>query len=204
MESIASRTRSKDHKVEEFKPASGWFDDSNCHYLVVDLPGFKKEEIKIQTDRINHVTVSGERPVKDKRSICFEETFKVPENSEIQMTSGRIEDGILTVTVPKRAPTVTEEEEEETEHHEQDLNKESHDEAPKPPESEVTGRKSSGECCPSDEIIKKWGEERSIFRSAMKMLNENKGIVITAVLAFSLGVWVSRKFNSGGHENALE
>ncbi|KAK3406289.1 hypothetical protein EUGRSUZ_K02451, partial [Eucalyptus grandis] len=196
MESIASRTRSKDHKVEEFKPASGWFEDSNCHYLVVDLPGFKKEDIKIQTDSIDHVTVSGERLVKDKRSICFEETFKVPENSAIQMTSGRIEEGILTVTVPKRAPTVTEEEEEEeeeeeTEHHEQDLNKESHDEAAKPPESEVTGRKSSGECCPSDEIIKKWGEERSIFRSAMKMLNEKKGIVITAVLAFSLGVWVS-------------
>ncbi|XP_030521784.1 22.7 kDa class IV heat shock protein-like [Rhodamnia argentea] len=202
MASIAARTRSKDHTVEEFKPSSEWVEDSNCHYLLVDLPDFKKDDIKIQTDSTDHITVSGERLVKDNKYIFFEETFKVPENLDILNTSGRIEDGILTVTVPKRATTVVEKE--ETVHHEQDSNKESHDEAHKPPESEARGRKPSGECRYSNEIIEKWGEERSIFSSAMKMLNRNRGVLITAALAFSLGVWVSCKLNLGGHEKALE
>ncbi|KAI3440624.1 SHSP domain-containing protein, partial [Psidium guajava] len=189
MASIAGRTRSKDRRVEEFKPSSGWVEDSNCHYLLVDLPDFKKDDVKIQTDSVDHVTVSGEKMVKDNKYIYFEETFKVPENSDIQKTSGRIEDGILTVTVPKRATTAVEKE--ETVHHERDLNKGSHHEAHKPPESEATGRKPSGECRYSDEIIEKWGEERSIFRSAKKMINRNRGFLITAALAFALGVWVS-------------
>ncbi|XP_030473473.1 16.9 kDa class I heat shock protein 3-like [Syzygium oleosum] len=202
MAGITGRTRSKDRTVEVFKPASGWVEESNCHYLLVDLPDFKKEDIKIQTDSIDHVTVSGER-LLDNKYIYFEETFRVPEDSDIQKTSGRLEDGILSVTVPKRDTTVVEKE--ETEHHEQELNKESHGEAHEPPERKVRGRKSSTECCySSEEIIKKWGEERSIFRSAMKMLNRNRGVIITAVLAFSLGVWVSGKFNLGGHEEALE
>ncbi|KAF8005577.1 hypothetical protein BT93_K0005 [Corymbia citriodora subsp. variegata] len=201
MASTAGRTHSEDHIVEEFTPSFGWEEDSDCNYLIIDLPDFEKEEIKIQTNSIDHVTVSGDRLVKDKY-IYFEETFKVPQNSDIQKTTGRFKDGVLTVKVPKRDTTVVEKE--EAEHHEQDLNKESHNEAHEPPEREAMGRKPSREWCYSDEIIEKWGEERSIFRSAMEIINGNRGIIITAVLAFSLGVWVGGKFNLGGREKALE
>jgi hypothetical protein len=36
---IADRTRSRSHVVEEWVPSSAWTEDSNGHYLLVDLPG---------------------------------------------------------------------------------------------------------------------------------------------------------------------
>lgn len=36
---IADRTRSRSHVVEECVPSSAWTEDSNGHYLLVDLPG---------------------------------------------------------------------------------------------------------------------------------------------------------------------
>lgn len=49
----------------------------------------------------------------------------------------------------------------------------------------------------SPENIRKWEDDNGILRSAMEVLNKNKGIVITAIVAFSLGMLVSRKFETG-------
>lgn len=52
----------------------------------------------------------------------------------------------------------------------------------------------------SAETIKKWENESTVnLGNLLKMLKRNKGIVITALLAFSLGVLVSRKLDSAGH-----
>lgn len=48
-----------------------------------------------------------------------------------------------------------------------------------------------------EQVIRNWHQE-SALRSALGVLRENKGIVITAVIAFSLGLFVSHKFNSTG------
>lgn len=49
----------------------------------------------------------------------------------------------------------------------------------------------------SPENIRKWEDDNGILRSAMEVLNKNKGIVITAIVAFSLGMLVTRKFETG-------
>lgn len=49
----------------------------------------------------------------------------------------------------------------------------------------------------SAENIKKWEEDNGILRSAREVLRKNKGIVITAIVAFSLGMLVSHKFETG-------
>ncbi|KAI4365908.1 hypothetical protein MLD38_021847 [Melastoma candidum] len=61
-------------------------------------PRFKKEEVKIETNR---VLVSGERQERENKFLYFERKFKGPENSDIGNTSGMLEDGILTVTFLK-------------------------------------------------------------------------------------------------------
>lgn len=33
------RTRSRNHVYQEFVPSAAWSEDSNSHYLLVDLPG---------------------------------------------------------------------------------------------------------------------------------------------------------------------
>ena len=48
-----------------------------------------------------------------------------------------------------------------------------------------------------EQVIRNWHQE-SMLRSAVGVLRKNKGIVVTAVIAFSLGLFVSHKFNSTG------
>jgi len=45
----------------------------------------------------------------------------------------------------------------------------------------------------SEQVMRKWDQE-AMLRSALDVLMKNKGIVATAVIAFSLGMYVSSKF----------
>lgn len=45
----------------------------------------------------------------------------------------------------------------------------------------------------SEQVMRKWDQE-TMLRSALDVLMKNKGIVATAVIAFSLGMYVSSKF----------
>ncbi|BFG32714.1 hypothetical protein CerSpe_189880 [Prunus speciosa] len=45
-------------------PFSEWMEDSKGHYLLLQLPNFKKGEVKVEVnDSAGHVTISGERQV---------------------------------------------------------------------------------------------------------------------------------------------
>lgn len=48
----------------------------------------------------------------------------------------------------------------------------------------------------SKEEVEKWAKETSQVGWAIKILKRNKGIVLTAMIAFCLGVYVSRKFGA--------
>lgn len=170
--------------------------------------GFKKEEVKIETDRIDEVTISGERQERENKFLYFERKFKVPVNSEIGNTSGMLEDGILTVTMPKRVvPPVKEE------HGIPDKEKESkkemkeapgqkhvdapgqkHEDGPREDKSEMKEF-----CEESKEMLQKLEDDKSLFKNALNVLR-HKGCILTAVIAFSLGVLVSRKFDTASRE----
>ncbi|KAK3035680.1 hypothetical protein RJ639_032552 [Escallonia herrerae] len=97
--------------VDDLVPPFGWTEDSTCHYLLVDLPGFRREEVKLEAnDQIRQIMVSGERQVNEK-NMRFHQTFYLPENSDIQNISGQFEGGILSVTIPKKAIEENEEHE---------------------------------------------------------------------------------------------
>ncbi|KAJ7956348.1 inactive protein RESTRICTED TEV MOVEMENT 2-like [Quillaja saponaria] len=240
---VGGRSRLLTSIVEEFIPDSGWTEDTNGHYLLVDLPGFTKDDVKLRVDNTGHVIISGERKVNEDKSIHFEQTFEVPSNSDIDKITGKIDSEILYVTFPKQAEEEiiesteapkeeanigrenlqeNEVEEEANIGRENLLENEVEEEANigkgKLQENEVsnvtenTKRDSNGHGSNHnekkekrtgdshiggfpEEFIRKWEQEPNILTSAMKVLSKNKGIVITAVLAFSLGVLVSRKFS---------
>ncbi|KAL6541360.1 hypothetical protein OROHE_011068 [Orobanche hederae] len=173
-------------------PGSGWTLDSNAHYLLVDPEGFNKEKLRVDVNfTANHLTVTGERQVNDREHVYIEEDFPIPANSDVDKISGKFDGEFLYVTVPKvvaivqenKVPEIVEEMEPETV------------EARKGPEIVEPNRLlGNARIFFSKETIRKWEEDNGILRSAKEVLSKNKGMVITAVVAFSLGMVVSRKF----------
>lgn len=199
--------------LEELVPPSGWSQDSDSHYLVLDLPGFKKEEVRLQVNNRGEIITSGERQtVGNKLVIRFLQTFKIPENSITEKITGKFEGEVLYVTVPKlkkddktrNIPKLKKDD---------SITKTSN--IPKLKEDDNITKSSNFDGNGSDKnlckkiaekvtfdghgIIKEdWNiaeESGVLLQSVVKNLKENRGILVTAVLAFSLGVLVSRKFS---------
>ncbi|KAJ9140421.1 hypothetical protein P3X46_031071 [Hevea brasiliensis] len=208
------RTRSQDHVVEEFVPSAAWTEDSHSHYLLVDLPDFRKEEVKLQVDtRSGQITVSGERLANNNKYIYFEKKFKAPENSDIDKITGKFDGDILYVNLPKQVQRKEPKNERENNNIEGGVKKDSEQEKPsearersseKMNEEEERKKKEESKKGSSvdefgRETIEKWGADQSsdsVVEKAMGILMKNKSILLTAVLAFSLGILVSRKFDS--------
>ncbi|BBH03909.1 HSP20-like chaperones superfamily protein, partial [Prunus dulcis] len=194
---------------------------------IIFLLIFQKEEVKLVVNvSAGHLTVSGQRQVNEKKSEYFEQNFTIPPNSDVDKITGKFDGEILYVTVPKVAAVVEEKKEAEPEIENQNVDETAATEPAKPENKNVEGAaaenihltrpKNDGQHSNKDdgaskklsgindriffslENIRKWDEhEDGILKSAMEMLRKNKGTVITAVVAFSLGVLVSRQTFQG-------
>ncbi|KAK3226396.1 hypothetical protein Dsin_006258 [Dipteronia sinensis] len=199
--------------VRDFVPSSGWTEDSNARYLLVDLPDFSREEVEVDTS--SHLTISGERQTSDNRYIFrFQQTHTLPPDSDINSVSGNLDlgRGILYVTVPKLVSTLRRREPEIQMSEIENTNsivEEHKQETPRNDENDRGGRfdkeekreKNSRVDDFPEEAIKKWEKEpnHQLVIRTMRKLEENKQIVFITLLAFSLGAWVSRKVESRGH-----
>lgn len=88
----------------------------NAYMFVIDMPGLKKDQIKVHVEEGNTLVVSGERKrererdqgVKymkmERRLGKYLKKFVLPENAETEKISATYQDGVLTVTVEKKAP----------------------------------------------------------------------------------------------------
>ena len=89
------------------------------YLMKFDLPGLKKEDIKIDL-RDNRLTVSGERreehKEKDKKHRTqyseisygsFSRSYTFPNNVDSSKVDARYSDGVLSITVPKSADSQT-------------------------------------------------------------------------------------------------
>uniref|UniRef100_A0A5B6YIA6 Putative inactive protein RESTRICTED TEV MOVEMENT 2 n=1 Tax=Davidia involucrata TaxID=16924 RepID=A0A5B6YIA6_DAVIN len=91
---------------EDFKPISEWKEESSSHLLLVYLPGFMKENIKVQVQSGNVIRVRGERLVTGNKWNRFLEDFRLPQNCDTNTgTRAKFEGGILTITIPKKTTT---------------------------------------------------------------------------------------------------
>ncbi|KAG6427530.1 hypothetical protein SASPL_111776 [Salvia splendens] len=93
-----------------------WKETAKAHVLKADLPGLKKEEVKVEVEdggRVLHI--SGERPgpQEEKREEerwhrlerprgSFRRRFHLPENAKSDEVKAAIENGVLILTIPKK------------------------------------------------------------------------------------------------------
>ncbi|MCL7049525.1 hypothetical protein MKW94_004283 [Papaver nudicaule] len=93
-----------------------WRETDNAHIFCADLPGVRKEEVKVQIEDGNILQISGEHTEEEERNQkdskwhryerrrgSFSRRFRLPENAKVDDIKCTMENGVLTVFVPKQS-----------------------------------------------------------------------------------------------------
>jgi|UniRef100_A0A2N9H8H4 HSP20 family protein len=83
-----------------------------AYVFKADLPGLKKDEVKVEVENGKDLCISGNRKVEkevktdmwhrvERSSGEFFRRFRLPENAKANKATTSLENGVLTVTVPK-------------------------------------------------------------------------------------------------------
>ncbi|KAF3789492.1 Inactive protein RESTRICTED TEV MOVEMENT 2 [Nymphaea thermarum] len=98
-------------KVFDYQPKSRWYEDEESKVLQIELPDFKRDELRVQTDGSGRLRVSGQRRIDSKKSSRFEESFPIPDGVDHTAIKAKFDSGILHVIMPfkKMPPLVAEE-----------------------------------------------------------------------------------------------
>ncbi|GLT50864.1 hypothetical protein SLA2020_243210 [Shorea laevis] len=111
--SALANTPSSASEVSTFVSARiDWKETSEAHIFRADLPGLKKEEVKVEVEEGRVLQISGERSKEqeekndkwhrvERSSGKFLRRFRLPENAKMDEVKASMENGVLTVTVPK-------------------------------------------------------------------------------------------------------
>ncbi|XP_037493239.1 LOW QUALITY PROTEIN: 17.4 kDa class I heat shock protein-like [Jatropha curcas] len=86
--------------------------NAEAHIFKADLPGIKKEEVKVEMEEGRILQISGERSKEqeekndkwhriERSSGKFLRRFRLPENAKMDQVKATMENGVLTVTIPK-------------------------------------------------------------------------------------------------------
>ncbi|OAY41408.1 18.1 kDa class I heat shock protein [Manihot esculenta] len=101
------------HEAAPFANAKiEWKENPEAFVVKADLPGLKKEEVKVELEEGNLLCISGERKIEKEERVDnwyhversrgrFVQRFRLPENVKADQMKACMENGVLTVTVPK-------------------------------------------------------------------------------------------------------
>nr|AFR67587.1 heat shock protein [Cenchrus americanus]AGZ78425.1 small heat shock protein sHsp17.0B [Cenchrus americanus]CAA63901.1 heat shock protein 17.0 [Cenchrus americanus] len=111
--SIVQSAGSPDSDTAAFAAARiDWKETPEAHVFKADLPGVKKEEVKVEVEDGNVLVISGQRSKEkedkndrwhrvERSSGQFMRRFRLPGNAKVDQVKAGLENGVLTVTVPK-------------------------------------------------------------------------------------------------------
>ncbi|XP_052196228.1 17.3 kDa class I heat shock protein-like [Diospyros lotus] len=89
-----------------------WKETPEAHVFMADVPGLKKEEVKVEVEDDRVLQISGERNVEkeekndawhrvERSSGKFMRRFRLPGNAKMDEVKASMENGVLTLTIPK-------------------------------------------------------------------------------------------------------
>ncbi|WOK91604.1 16.9 kDa class I heat shock protein 1 [Canna indica] len=90
-----------------------WRETDNAHIFAAEIPGVRKEEVKVEVEEGNILRISGERSKEqedkgdtwhrvERRRGQFSRRFRLPENANMEDVKCTLENGVLTVAIPKK------------------------------------------------------------------------------------------------------
>lgn len=108
---VRSENVTDEYNQITFAPACDALETDSLYLLSIDVPGMKRDEIKIELNS-DTITVSGERNIKDKNLANlmqhnekkyghFKRTFRIPSTIDLDKVEARYEDGVLELFLPK-------------------------------------------------------------------------------------------------------
>lgn len=81
------------------------FEDEKNYFVVAELPGIEKEGIKLELEN-SVLTIDANRETgkdEDKRSYLYSRSVTIGDDVDREKVSAKLDNGLLTVTLPKAA-----------------------------------------------------------------------------------------------------
>ncbi|GFY98882.1 hypothetical protein Acr_13g0002830 [Actinidia rufa] len=85
----------------DFEPNTDLAQEEDCDTLLVYLPDFKKEQLRIQLTTTRTLKITGERILADNKRIRLQKEYPVSTNYDINRITAKLEEGILYIRQPK-------------------------------------------------------------------------------------------------------
>ncbi|KAJ4906253.1 HSP20-like chaperones superfamily protein [Raphanus sativus] len=175
---------------DEFDPIFNWKTEQGFETLTIYLPGFRKEQLKVQVTTTRKVRVMGERPAGANKWIRFRKEFPIQANIDVDSIGAKFEGANLVVKLPRlpmgrggqtspigttaKPPPVPK----ETSTKEKEAGVEKHAEKaqlPKPPREEETKRAEKEKALKATEKENVCDGVKQDYRSKVNAYKENLG-----------------------------
>lgn len=110
--SVVPRSETSGETASFVSARVDWKETPEAHVFKADVPGLKKEEVKVEVEEGRVLQISGERSKEkeektdtwhrvERSSGKFSRRFRLPENAKVDEVKASLENGVLIVTVPK-------------------------------------------------------------------------------------------------------
>ncbi|KAF3772683.1 17-class I heat shock protein 3 [Nymphaea thermarum] len=107
------RGAGRDETTAVSRTNADWRETENAHIFTLDLPGVRKDEVKVELEEGNVLRISGEWKKEEEQATDtwhrverkrgrFVRRFRLPENVNLEEIKCSLENGLLQITVPKK------------------------------------------------------------------------------------------------------